>query len=725
MSNMLEFSPIYRPFSYPWAVEITTQHEQMHWTENEVPMGEDVGDWKGDKLSNNEKSFITQILRMFTTADVDVGAYYNNILIPKFKNNELRMMMNSFANREGTHQRAYALLNDTLGLPESEYATFLNYTEMKDKHEFMLAADPNTRSGLGLALAKGVFNEGVSLFASFVMLLHFQQRGLMKGMAKVVEWSIKDECYSRDTQILTNHGWKLFPNLKPEDLVAQFNMETHVTDFVKPSNYSRHWHNGDMIHFHADEGWVDFCVTPNHDMVVWNESNGVTKKVKAEEFKKHSRIHLPTASKIDRRGAGLTPHERFLIAFQADGAMPSDRYSGSICGCLPASFSGLRKLRKIERLREIIAACGYEYSESPQSDGDTHIRVKVPLTNLLTKNFIDWNIDLNQINYEWACEFIGEIAHWDGHLCCDEDGDETGRVLYGTTNERNAEFVQMIGSLCGWRTKITPTPDDRKESYQTYYRLSMIPNRHWSRTGRLKTERVAYNDEVFCVTVPTGALVTRRNGIVGISGNTKHVDGISMLFRAYCQAFPNVVNDKFKTSIYQMARDVVKLEDAFIDLAYDSHEIEGLKAEDVKSYIRYIADRRLTQLGLKENFSIKENPLPWLDWIVSATRHANFFESKPTEYEVAGLQDEWSYEEQQTFTIYTREGCSYCTRAKELMVDRGLQFVEIDMTNDDYRAYWFSSKEFEASNWTLPKIYVGNTQEYIGGFTEFVTFLDK
>ena len=41
-------------------------------------------------------------------------------------------MLGSFACREGVHQRAYALLNDTLGLPDSEYHAFLEYKEMAD-----------------------------------------------------------------------------------------------------------------------------------------------------------------------------------------------------------------------------------------------------------------------------------------------------------------------------------------------------------------------------------------------------------------------------------------------------------------------------------------------------------------------------------------------------------------------------------------------------------------
>ena len=90
-----------------------------------------------------------------------------------------------------------------------------------------------------------------------------------------------------------------------------------------------------------------------------------------------------------------------------------------------------------------------------------------------------------------------------------------------------------------------------------------------------------------------------------------------------------------------MAKDIVKLEDKFIELAYEMGEIEGLTMEEVKTYIRYITDRRLLQLGLKTNFKVKNNPLPWLEWILNGADHTNFFENRVTEYEVAGLTGSW------------------------------------------------------------------------------------
>lgn len=189
MEYLTKPSVTYKPFRFPWAVELCRDHENIHWVEDEVDLSEDVKDWNMI-LSNEEKNHITQILRLFTQSDLEVGKVYYDSLIPVFLNNEVRNMLGSFACREAIHQRAYALLNDTLGLDDKEYEAFLSYKVMAEKVDFMTACSTHTEDDVALTLAKAVMNEGISLFASFVMLLNYQRFGKMKGMGKVVEWSI-------------------------------------------------------------------------------------------------------------------------------------------------------------------------------------------------------------------------------------------------------------------------------------------------------------------------------------------------------------------------------------------------------------------------------------------------------------------------------------------------------------------------------------------------------
>ena len=58
----------YKPFAYPWAVELAKKHEKIHWIEDEVDLSEDLLDWKSGRVDEPNKDFIKQILRLFTQA---------------------------------------------------------------------------------------------------------------------------------------------------------------------------------------------------------------------------------------------------------------------------------------------------------------------------------------------------------------------------------------------------------------------------------------------------------------------------------------------------------------------------------------------------------------------------------------------------------------------------------------------------------------------------------
>ena len=122
-----------------------------------------------------------------------------------------------------------------------------------------------------------------------------------------------------------------------------------------------------------------------------------------------------------------------------------------------------------------------------------------------------------------------------------------------------------------------------------------------------------------------------------------HVEGNAWLFRTWCSENPEEVHDTFKRHIYSMAREIVELENAFIDFAFGSYNPTDLDKGQVKAYIKYIADRRLTQLGLKANYEVGENPLPWMDELNNGSSHANFFEKRVTDYAVAGMTGEFKY----------------------------------------------------------------------------------
>jgi len=194
-SSLTDSRNHFKPFNYPWAYEAWLKHEQSHWLHTEVPMSEDVKDWK-QKLSIEEKQFLTHIFRFFTQGDIDVAGGYVRNYLPYFPQPEVRMMLSGFAARESLHIAAYSHLIETLGLPETTYNQFLDYQEMRDKHEYLM--DISSRNSTKESTAEHIavfsaFTEGMQLFSSFIMLLNFPRTGKMKGMGQIVTWSIVDE----------------------------------------------------------------------------------------------------------------------------------------------------------------------------------------------------------------------------------------------------------------------------------------------------------------------------------------------------------------------------------------------------------------------------------------------------------------------------------------------------------------------------------------------------
>ena len=209
--NLFKERTHYKPFTYDWAFESYDMQQKMHWLPSEVSLHEDVRDWN-ERLTEPEKNLINQILKFFTQGDVDIAQAYLDTYIPKFKPPEIRMMLSAIATSEANHAHSYSLLNDTIGMPESDYKAFQEYKEMSDKHNYLFSKKGSGVEGLARDMACfSAFGEGLQLFASFVMLLNFQRFGRMKGMCQIVTWSIRDETHHVENMI------KLFKELIKEN----------------------------------------------------------------------------------------------------------------------------------------------------------------------------------------------------------------------------------------------------------------------------------------------------------------------------------------------------------------------------------------------------------------------------------------------------------------------------------------------------------------------------
>ena len=120
-----------------------------------------------------------------------------------------------------------------------------------------------------------------------------------------------------------------------------------------------------------------------------------------------------------------------------------------------------------------------------------------------------------------------------------------------------------------------------------------------------------------------------------------HCASLIKLFKTFVSENTEIWSQDLQSELYKACETIVIHEDAFVDLAFELGSVEGLTPNNVKDYIRYIANRRLAQLGLQPIYQIEKHPLPWLDTMLNAVEHTNFFENRATEYSKAATKGSW------------------------------------------------------------------------------------
>ena len=109
------------------------------------------------------------------------------------------------------------------------------------------------------------------------------------------------------------------------------------------------------------------------------------------------------------------------------------------------------------------------------------------------------------------------------------------------------------------------------------------------------------------------------------------------LFRHMCQEDTELLN-ACKADVIQAAKTMVELEEKYIDKMFEMGDIENLKANDLKQFIRKRANEKLQELGYKSIFDYDKKSASNLDWFYHLTgghTHTDFFAIRPTDYSKA------------------------------------------------------------------------------------------
>lgn len=316
-------------------------------------------------------------------------------------------------------------------------------------------------------------------------------------------------CVDKDTEFFNGKGWKKISEYVDGDMVLQYNADGS-TSLVKPLKY--HCLNAPLL-WHVFSQRLDMVVSENHN-VVYKPQGSNNLKIKpfceireALDWNKGGFAgNIPKT--FEYSGAGINLDEwtvRLMVAIFADG-----NFSCNSTNC----YVGLKKSRKIKRMKMLLKKCGIKY------------RIKngffIFYAPAKCKHYPkSW---YNMTKEQFAI-VIDEMKNWDG--CQFEKGHVPS---FTTTYKEDADFIQFAYTVLGYAAYIT-TRDRRQE-------------RKFIGDREIKTEKVSYavcsglyssivslrkakynlfipeDGKMYCFTMPSGMWVMRRNDKIIVTGNT-------------------------------------------------------------------------------------------------------------------------------------------------------------------------------------------------------------
>lgn len=644
------------PIKYREVRERFLNSRKNFWMPDEIAMGEDKLQWETDVLTEDEMWLFKTNISYLTAGDNMVPDNLVNAIFQHITANEMRQYLRLVVAEEANHVESYVFILESFGLDEKGqgqiYDLYKDLPEITEKVNWNLnftrqsalsnepLESPRSIELLIEDLLSYYIFEYVFFPLGFTQIFALARLGKLKNTAQQYKYLFRDECYCKETELLTNNGWMSFKDLTHDTLVAQFNKDETI-EFIKPSRIVEYDRDDYMIHFTNKKGTIDIKVTPDHRMMHKNHYKGKLpgeiQESLAKDIKLYPRREFIVAGKKINGRSKLTPYERFLIAFQADGSLPDKRHTGELVGYLKVTI-GIKKQRKVDRLRKILNDTNLIYNEPPpDSRGMVYFKINAKLD--ITKEF-NW-VDLDSVNYEWCQEFIKETSNWDGSKKYenDPDYDDDSSLLYDTTNKSCADAVHSISIMAGYRCKMTRKIDNRKESYKDIYRLFILTNTNVIDSQTVNKDYVPYNDKVYCVTVNSGMIITRRNGCVMISGNSNHAENGMFLIKQIIKENPGVWSNRLKNRCYEMVDEAINLEHKQAKAVLPNGGIKGMSIDNYMKFGKFLCDNTLRELGLNEMYKIKHHPMPWISEY-ELKQEVNFFEGRVSDYQI-GTNLEW------------------------------------------------------------------------------------
>lgn len=373
------------------------------------------------------------------------------------------------------------------------------------------------------------------------------------------------KCFSSDTEVMTNNGFKLFKDLTPYDTVASMNDDGKLI-YETPINYIAKHHKGEMVNIYNKIGGhgkqLDLLVTPDHqqtyiDSDLRRKGTINIRKTNVEDLPCGD-FYIPAAAfslddkpDIDSPISYMTGDQFFAFL----GLWLSEGYSSRKKSNYRISVSQSKSIENVNKVHELMNSIKWPKKlhfrrDKRQKHGgswSTHskeLHSYLDLAKLAPNKYIYRSIMENASNRQLKI-LLDWLMFGDG---TEYLNDPDQQPSYGTGSIRLADDVQELAFRLGYRTTYTAY-DYRKKTYRdngTEHLVSRRVHIHMKDTGKGKHSNLTkktwyiankgkhgfsenevknietvqnYDDMVYCLTMPSGRLFVRRNGIISLSGN--------------------------------------------------------------------------------------------------------------------------------------------------------------------------------------------------------------
>ena len=642
----------YKPFEYPELQKFVDVMNETFWTVKEVDFTGDDQDFK-TRLSPKEQEIIRRSLLGIAQVEVDVKTFWGD-LYKHFPKPEFNNVGSSFAESETRHSEAYSKLLEVLNY-EEDFKNLLEIPVFKEKLNLIEQSMSSKTDIIEKLLFFTIVIENSSLFSQFANILAMAKfKGIMKNVANIILWTQNDEqCVTPDSQILTPKGFKNITDLKIGDIIYGYKdgiiKEEPVLGIIKKKNKDGYLYKIKNVKH-------SIITTPGHQQITYNNSRGWFKE-SVEKLRLHHHYKLPVTGNFINNDSNyhreFTDLDRLKIAIQADGTLMkyfvnnrNKKIPGTENKQLPKGVQvgynyiiAIYKERKIKRLENILENLEIPYIKKPSSTrfGTPGFTYKFYLEYGSDYKNFDWVYE-EPLTREYCEQFIEELLQWDGHI-----SKKSKEKCYTSTNKKCIDIAEHLGILAGYRCNVYKNNDSKRVTkYNDCYKLSFSQkDKLLTCAGGYEKERIEYDGDVVCVTVPSGGIIVKNDKNSFITGNC-HAKAGTLLLNLINREHPERI-ESLKKNLIESLKKYIEYESKLLDWVFEQGEFEWYTKEDMLNFMKSRVDDSIKEMDFFKNdpkykdgiFKITPEqlqPMKWWDIETKSQTLSDFFAVRPVDY---------------------------------------------------------------------------------------------